>query len=80
MQHRVFVAHLGEPIERGRHGGVGLGAERRVVELHLLHGAAPVIGAVVHVDDFEPVLEQGNRGQDAVAVQAVGVELIGLEI
>jgi hypothetical protein len=51
-----------------------------VVQLDLLHGAAPVVGAVVHVDALPALVQQFDGRQDPVAVQAIGVQVIRTEI
>ncbi len=81
VQHRVVVARVGGQASEGVvHGGIGLGAERAVVELHLLQRAAAVVGAMVDVDDLHARVQQLDGGQDAVAVQAAGVEVVRLEV
>ncbi|CPM55807.1 Uncharacterised protein [Bordetella pertussis] len=52
----------------------GLGVERRVIALHLLQRTAPVVDAGVHVQHVHAALDQRNGGQDAVAMQAVGIQ------
>ena len=80
VQHRIFVAHLGQLIERLGHLRIGLWAKRRVVQLDVLQRAAPVVRAVVHVHHFQLFVEQCNRGQNAIAVQPIGVQLVRLEV
>jgi hypothetical protein len=78
--HRVQVARFRELVERGLHRGLGLGPQWCVVERNVRERALAVVGAVVHVHHLQPLLQQPDRGQDAVAVQAVGVELVGVEV
>ena len=80
LQHRAFVLGLGEALERLGHRRVGGRAERRVVELDRLQRRLPVVGRAVDVDDLELVLEQLDRRQHALAVQAVRVEAVGREV
>ena len=80
VQHRIFVVHLGELIKGVRHLGIGLRPQRGVVELDLFQRAASVIGTVVHVDDFHALVQQRNRRQDTVTVQAIRVQAVGLKI
>jgi hypothetical protein len=51
-----------------------------VVELDVGQGSLAVVGAVVDIDDLQLLLEQLNGRQDAVAVQAVGVQAIGWKL
>ncbi len=80
VQHRILVARLGQVVEGGGHVGVRLGAQRRVVQLGVGERAAPVVGAGVHVDHLELRVEQLDGRQDALAVQAVRVQVVGLEV
>ena len=80
LHHGSFVMRLGQAVEGVLHGGIGLGAQRAVIELGILQRAAAVVRAVVHVHDFHAFLEQRDRGQDAVAVQAVGIQAVGHEV
>ena len=47
---------------------------------HALQRALAVVGAVVDIDHLQLVLQQRDRGQDAVAVQAVRVQAVGMEV
>ena len=80
VQHRVLVLDLGQLVEGLGHGRIGLGTQRRVVEPGVFQRAAAVVRAVVHVDDFHALVEQVDGRQDAVAVQAARVQLVGLEV
>ena len=80
MQRGVFVVRFGQAVKGVGHARVGLGAVGREVERYVFQGAAAVVGAVVHVDDFQALVEQRDGRQDAVAVQAVGVQVVGLEV
>src|SRR5450755_2299896 len=62
-EQRALVPGLGQALERVVHGGVGLGPERRVIELDLLQCRLPIVGAVVDTDDLEPGLEELDRRQ-----------------
>src|SRR2546423_7818103 len=48
-----------------------------VIDLHALHLQAPVVGAVVHRHHVEPLLEEVDRRQEALALQPVGIEPVG---
>jgi hypothetical protein len=51
-----------------------------MVQLDLLQGAQPVVGAVTDRHHRQLFVEQGNCRQDAAAVQAVRIQVVGLEI
>ena len=51
-----------------------------MVELHLPERQLPVVGAVVDLDDLELLLEQFDRRQDAITVQPVRIEVVGVEV
>ena len=76
----VAIGRLGQLAEGPLHRGFRLGTERGVVQVDVVERAAPVVGAVVDVDDFQVLLEQFDRRQDAVAVQAVRVQAVGVEV
>jgi hypothetical protein len=80
VQHRAFVGRLGQLVEGLAHFLLGRRIVRREVHAQLLERAAPVVGAVVHAEHFELLVEQRDRGQDAVAVQPAGIQVVGLEI
>ena len=80
VQHRVLVTGLGQLAESGLQRGLGLLVQRVEVEPGLLQRSLPVVAAMVDVDDLELVLEHVDRRQDAVAVQAVGIERVGMKI
>ena len=44
--------------------------------LDLLERAQPVVDAGVDVDDVEPLLDQLDRRQEALALQAVRVQVV----
>ncbi|MNV65253.1 hypothetical protein D3C71_1579420 [compost metagenome] len=67
-------------VKRFIHLRIGLRPQRRVIELHLFERASTVIGAVVHVDDFKPFVQQRNGRQDAVAVQTIRIQIVRFEI
>lgn len=47
-----------------------------MVGLHLLHGTLAVVDAGIDIEDVELLLQQGDGGQHAVAVQAVRVQQV----
>ncbi|GIX25097.1 MAG: hypothetical protein KatS3mg122_2328 [Caldimonas sp.] len=51
-----------------------------MVKLDMLQRALPVVGAVVHIDDLEMLLEQFDGRQDAVPMQPVRIELVGMKV
>ena len=51
-----------------------------MVQLELLQRAAAIVGAVVDAEHFQVLIQQGHRGKNAVAVQPVGVKIIGFEV
>ena len=74
LQQRAFVLGLGEALEGVAHRRVGIGPERRVIELDLEQRRLAVVDRAVDVDDLELVLQQLDRRQDPLAVQAVRIE------
>ena len=71
---------FGQAVEGIGHSGIGLGPQGRQIQIDLLQGSAAVVGAVVHIDHFQGLVEQINRRQDAVAVHATRVQIVGLEV
>ena len=51
-----------------------------MIELDLLQGTAPVVGAVVNAKYLQMFFKQRNGRQYPIPVQAVRVEFIGLEV
>ncbi len=80
LEHRLLVGHFGELAKGLLHRRIGLGPQRAMVELGQLQCAAAVVRAIVDVDHIHALVEQIDGRQDAVAVQAVGVEAIGREV
>ena len=80
MQHGVFVLALSQTVEGIGHRSVGFFAQGTQVQIHLLQHAAAVIGAVVDIDDVQFFVQQIDRRQDAVAVHATRVQIVGLEV
>ena len=80
MQQRVFIVCLGQLVEGRLHGSIGLLPQRHVIQIHVGQRAAAVIGAVVDIDHRQILLEQLNGRQDAIAMQAIGVQAIGMEV
>ena len=80
MEHRFFVLAGYQLVEGSVQFGIGFGRERRQIQMQLFQRALAVIRAVIDVENLQPLVQQGDRGQDAVAVQAVGVKVIRLEV
>ena len=57
--------------------GVVAGAQ---IQLRLLQHAATVVGTIVYIDHLHAGIEQIDGRQHTVAVQTIGVELVGLEV
>ena len=58
-------------LERRRQRRVGVRRRRHVIRLELLQRPQPVVDAAVDLDHVEPLLEQRDRRQEALALQAV---------
>ncbi|MCY1375127.1 hypothetical protein D9M69_625160 [compost metagenome] len=74
VQHRFLGRRIGQRVEGLLQRLLGMLIQRRVIALHLLQRTAAVVDAGVHVHDVHARLDQLDRGQLAVPVQAVGVQ------
>ena len=80
LEHRLFVVAGTQLVESLVHFGIGIGRDRRQVQAQLFQRSLAVIGTVVHAHHFQTLVQQRNRRQNAVAVQAVGVQLVRTEV
>ena len=80
LQRRAFILCLRQAFKRILHGGIGRRTQRRVIQRKLRHGAAAVIGPVVHIDHLQSGIKQFNGGQKTVTVEPIGIQIVRLEI
>ena len=59
---------------------IGLGLWRNDVRGQVFQRPLAVIHAMIHIDDHQALLEQFNGRQDPVAVQAIGIQGVWLEV
>ena len=77
IEHRIVVVGLGNPLEGLCELALRGLTPWRDVGLDPLHRAASVIDPPVDLHDVEPILQQLDRRQHAVAVQTFGIQPIG---
>ena len=60
--------------------GVRPGAERRQIDVEVAQAVQAIVVVAAQLEDLEPLLDQVDEGQEAVALQAVLVEIVGLAV
>ena len=55
-------------------------ARRRLIHVGAFERAQPIVDAAVDVHDFGVLFQQRDRRQEALALQAAGVELVGHDV
>ena len=76
-QARIVDRGSGQLLESLRKAAICIGAQRTEVDIDTLQRQAPIVGSGIDIKNIEMVFQERDRGQDGVAIQTVGIEIIG---
>jgi hypothetical protein len=84
MRYHEVTRSLYRPVSQAfkacQHLRIGLRSIGAKVSWQLLERTASVVNARIELHEIKAVFKQGNRRQYAVAMQAIGIKLLGLVV
>src|SRR5262249_49187742 len=75
---RRWHRRIGQPRKGFVERGGRRGAERRQIDVEPLDAPAPIILAAVELEDVETLFQQGDEGQEILALESILLEIVGL--